>query len=157
MQELKKAMTIYVRVENDTGEAPDTVISVHARRGQDEHERLIADQEKLLNDPEARAVIALLLRKGAALVDKESDLELPPGKKDSVYSLLEHVLSMYASGQIESIAFATIGPDGIPTFGNANATYSLLGAMDQAKMALGSRLLREASDIPGFEPEDIGH
>ena len=66
---------------------------------------------------------------------------------------IEEVLDQIAAlgGQIESFAFAIVRTDGVPVFGHANPTYDLLGALEQAKLAMSAKMLRDAEDVPGFE------
>lgn len=71
--------------------------------------------------------------------------------------VIDEIVQLHEDGQIESLAFAIVPPDGVPIFGHANPSYSLLGALGQAHLALGSKMLRDTRDAPGFESEDTEH
>lgn len=62
-------LTIYVEAENTTGLAPDTVVSVRARRETDDASILIADGEQRLADDGITAAVATLLKNAVKLVD----------------------------------------------------------------------------------------
>lgn len=91
-------------------------------------------------------------------------LENPPARRQtmttrqqSLQDVIDQLIYLHEEGKVESIAFAIVQPDGVPIFGHANPSYSLLGAMGQAHLALGSTMLRDADDAPGFEPEEQDH
>ena len=78
-------------------------------------------------------------------------------RQQSMQDVINQLVYLHEEGKIESLAFAIVQPDGLPVFGHANPTYTLLGTMEQAKLALGAKMLRDADDAPGFEPEDLDH
>ena len=78
-------------------------------------------------------------------------------RQKHICSVIEKILDLHEEGKIESLAFAIVQPDGVPILGHANPTYSLLGTLEQTKLAMGSKMLRDANDAPGFEDTDVEH
>ena len=73
---------------------------------------------------------------------------------EEVSKLLEHLGKLVAQDQVTSIAFAVIRPDGVPEFGHAGASYSLLGATALAKVGISSKLFRGSEDVVGHENKE---
>lgn len=78
-------------------------------------------------------------------------------RQQTIQSLIDQLNALQDARQIDSIAFAIIRPDGTPIFGHGNPTYDLLGALEQAKLAMGAKMLRDAEDAPGFESDTQDH
>lgn len=78
-------------------------------------------------------------------------------RRQSIQSLIDQLNYLQENEKIASLAFALIQPDGTPIFGHGNPTYDLLGALEQAKLAMGASMLRDAEDAPGFEPNKQDH